>query len=502
MTSLSVPYLQQTELNTFLLSLVFVSFVALLHKLRRGGGKSKPKPPPGPPKLPIIGNLHQLGKLPHRSFHALSKKYGPLMLLHLGSTKTLVVSSAEAAGEVMKTHDIVFSNRPKKTAADIFLYGGLDIGFSPYGEYWRQLKKISVVELLSLKRVQSFNFVREEEAASLVEKIRSACVAGDSVNITEMLMSIANNIISRCVLGQAYEGAKFGKLSRRIMQQFVDFSFGDVFPLLKWMDYVTGVVPKMKSTLREADVFLDQVIAEHRNLRKNGDHAKTDFVNIMLQLEENGMLDFQLSQDKFKAILMDMFVGGTDTTSTIMEWLMAELIKNANVMRKVQEEVRRVVGKKLKVEAEDLEEMNYLKCTIKETLRLHPPVPLLIPRESSTDVELEGYYIPRKTTVLVNVLAIQTDPKVWDKPEEFLPERFENNPLDFKGQDFQFIPFGGGRRVCPGITFGVASISLMIANLLYWFDWKTSEDLDMTESYGVSVNKKIPLHLLPTMYSP
>jgi cytochrome P450 len=197
-----------------------------------------------------------------------------------------------------------------------------------------------------------------------------------------------------------------------------------------------------------------------------------------------------------------MFVGGTDTTSAALEWLMAELIKNPSIMKRAQEEVRIVVGKKSKIDVNDINKMDYLKCVVKETLRLHPPLPLLVPRETITSVRLEGYDIPPKTRVYTNTWAIQRDPKVWERPEEFLPERFEGNPVDFKGQDFEFIPFGGGRRGCPGMIFGVALVEFVVANLLCWFDWKLEgEDLDMTEISALTASKKIPLHLVPVLHS-
>ena len=197
-----------------------------------------------------------------------------------------------------------------------------------------------------------------------------------------------------------------------------------------------------------------------------------------------------------------MFVAGTDTTTTTTGWMMAELLKHPNVMKKVQEEVRNVVGKKSKVDVDDINKMEYLKCVFKETLRLHPAAPLMAPRETSASVKLGGYDIPSNISVIFNVWAIQRDPNWWEKPEEFIPERFENSPVDFKGQDFQFMPFGIGRRGCPGMPFGVSSIEYVIANLLYWFDWKLaageiSENLDMGELYGQTVHKKLPLHVLP-----
>ena len=202
-----------------------------------------------------------------------------------------------------------------------------------------------------------------------------------------------------------------------------------------------------------------------------------------------------------------MFLGGSDTTSTTLEWAIAELIKNPVTMKRAQEEVRRVVGNKSKLEENDVNQMDYLKCVIKETLRLHPAAPLLAPRETTSRAKLRGYDIPEKTMVYVNVWAIHRDPELWENPEEFLPERFENSKVNFNGQDFQFIPFGSGRRKCPGMTFGLASAEYMLANLLYWFDWKLPRTgapghaLDMCEMFGLTVNKKVPLYLEPIPYS-
>ncbi|KAJ4830887.1 hypothetical protein Tsubulata_011111 [Turnera subulata] len=493
----------------FILCLLLLSLLLLVYKFT-GHGRINQLLPPSPPKLPVIGNLHQLGKLPHRSLRALSEKYGPLMLLHLGQAPTLVVSSADTAREVMKTHDTVFSNRPKTTAADIFFYGCVDVGFSPYGEYWRQAKKICVLELLSGKRVQSFHYVMEEEVKGLVDRIRCASLEGSSVNLSEMLVATSNNVISRCVLGRKADEevgkSKYGELSRRLLQQFTDFSFGDILSSLGWMDYITGLVPKLKATSRAFDALLDKVIEEHNIRDKDDDErfAGNDFVHILLRHQKCDRLDIPLTRDNLKAILMDMFVGGTDTSSTTLEWAMAELLKNPNVARKVQEEVRSIVRKKPKVEPADIKQMYYLKCIIKETLRLHPAAPLLVPRETSSSVEIGRYRIPPKTRVLVNALAIQTDPKLWRNPEGFSPERFENNPTDYKCQEYHLIPFGGGRRMCPGITFGVTFMELLLANLLYWFDWKLAneepgEDLDMTECFGLTVHKKVPLYVVPTL---
>ncbi|XVF77759.1 hypothetical protein PTKIN_Ptkin14bG0072600 [Pterospermum kingtungense] len=427
----------------------------------------------------------------------------------LGYNPTLVVSSAEIVRDIVKNHDIAFCNRPSITAANIVLYGCRDIGFAPYGEYWRQLRRIFVLEVLSQRRVHTFQFARDDEAELLINKLRRASVKGESINLAEMMMTVSYNIVSRCVLSVKSEEENshnnFGELARRVMVLFMSFCVGDMFPYLRWVDVLTGYIPSLKALSAELDTFLDQIIEEHRALKSTHEevtNSKKDFLSIILQLQNNGTLETDLTKDNIKAVILDMFVGGTDTTATTVEWIMAELIRHPNIMKKVQEDVRNAAGKKSKIDADDINKMKYLKCVLKETLRLHPAAPLLLPRKTSVSVKLGGYDIPSNTTVFTNVWAIQRDPKYWEKSEEFIPERFQNSSVDFNGQDFHFIPFGFGRRGCPGMLFGVASIEFLTANLLYWFDWKLpggeiGENLDMTEHFGVTVNKKVPLHLLP-----
>ncbi|KAM3704012.1 hypothetical protein ACB098_04G139900 [Castanea mollissima] len=511
-----LPLLQQSwqELHkiTFipLLPLLFLfSFLYVFKGIRRSG---KPNLPPSPPKLPIIGNLHKLGSLPHRSLQALSKKYGPVMFFYFGHAPTLVVSSADMAREMMTTHDIVFSNRPKTTATNSLLYGCTDLVFAPYGEYWRQVKKICVLELFTLKRVQSFQNTREEEVSKLIKKVRDSCLKGVSINLSELLIETSKNIVTRCAFGKKFEDedgkGRFSELPRKLAVLLTAFFWRDFFPSLGWIDILTGKIASLKSTFGELDAFLNQVVEEHKTMKSDDEHPKTkDFVDILLHLQKNGMLDFELTHDNLKAILLDMFAGGSETTSTTLEWVMAELMKNPSIMKRAQEEVRRVVGSKSKIDLNDINQMDFLKCILKEGLRLHPPVPFLVPRETSASLQFGGYNIPPKTRVFVNIWAIQRDPKLWDRPEEFLPERFKDDPVDFMGQNFQFLPFGGGRRGCPGLTFAVASLEYVLANLLCWFDWRLptinaqGEDLDMTEVNAITVFKKNPLHLVPTLHS-
>ncbi|KAL2346964.1 hypothetical protein Fmac_000964 [Flemingia macrophylla] len=507
------------DLNTTLFMLLsFFIGTLLVFKLR--GRSSIQNLPPSPPKLPIIGNYHQLGTLLHRSFQALSQKYGPLLLLHLGQLPVLVVSSADLAKEVLHTHDLVFASRPHLIATRHLLYECKDIEYSSYGDMWRQKRKICIIELLSMKRVQSVQFIREEEVEALVSNIRQHICSSSSgcpVNLSKMIVATANNVVCRSMLGRKYDaddgGCSFAEVVRDIMIHIPDFSLGDMFPWLGWVGVLSGQTRKYKATFGALDAFFDRLIAE-RKMQRREDSEKKDFLDTLLQLQESGNLEFELTSDDLKAILMvflsipllmhDMFLGGSDTTSTTIEWAMAELIKNPGTMEKAQEEVRRVVGKKSKLEGNDMDQMEYLKCVVKETLRLHAAAPLLVSRETRSNVKLGGYDIPNKTFVSVNAWAIQRDPEFWEKPEEFLPERFENSEVNYNGQDFQFIPFGSGRRRCPGMAFGIASVEYILANLLCWFDWKLSrsdQELDMTETFGLTVNKRQPLSLQPIPYS-
>lgn len=201
-----------------------------------------------------------------------------------------------------------------------------------------------------------------------------------------------------------------------------------------------------------------------------------------------------------------MFAAGTDTTFTALEWVMSELLRHPRVMKKLQNEVRGIARNKTEITEDDLVGMHHLKAVIKENLRLHPPAPLLVPRVSTQDVKIKGYDIKANTQVIVNAWTIGRDPKSYNNPEEFEPERFLNSAIDYKGDSFQYIPFGAGRRGCPGIQFALAVKEIALANLVHRFDWTLpvgvrGEDLDMSESTGASIHRKYPLKAVAIPYS-
>ncbi|CAN6560740.1 hypothetical protein C1H46_034796 [Malus baccata] len=493
--------------------LVFLSIFLIL--IYRWFSRSTNSSPPSPPKLPVIGNLHQLGPHIHRSLNTLAQRHGPIMLLHFGSMPVLVVSSDDTACEIMKTHDITFANRPKSIFFKKVCYNFKDVASAPYGEYWRQVKSICVLNLLSNKRVRSFRAVREEETESLITKIRQSSTSTSAVvNLSEMLETLTNDVLCRVALGAKNsdrgEGGKmFKELSGEIVALMSCIHIGDYIPWLSWVSRLNGLEAKFDNLAKRVNEFLEMVVQEHMDdaLIKNEDQKDLVDVLLCLQKERVHMADSPIDGVSIKAIILDMFVAGTDTSFTLLEWTMSELFRHPMIMEKLQNEVRGIVGNKTDIiKEDDLVGMHYLKAVIKETLRLHPPVPLLVPRMSSQDATINGYIIKANTQVIVNAWQIGRDPKSYNNPEEYEPERFLNSTLDYKGNDFQYIPFGAGRRGCPGIQFAMAVQEIALANLMHKFDWALpngagGEDLDMTESTGASVRRAYPLKVVAIPYS-
>ncbi|KAL4634203.1 hypothetical protein ACB092_04G182400 [Castanea dentata] len=442
--------------------LLFASiFIAVLLSLfmKLQSGKRKFNLPPNPPRLPIIGNLHQHGNMPHLSLQSLAKKFGPIIYLQLGEVPTVVVSSARLAKEVMKTYDLTPSSRPKIFSAKHLFYNCTDVAFSPYGAYCRHIRNICILELLSAKRVQSYSFVREEEVARLVS-------------------------------GGEYNRRGFQKMLEEYQALLGGFSVGDFFPSMEFIHSLTGMKSRLQDTFQRFDKLFDQLLTEDKNPKREKEEQK-DLVHVLLDIQKNDYDEMPLTTDNIKAIILDMFATGTDTTFTTLDWGMTELVINPKVMGKAQAEVRRTVGDRRVI------------------YRLHPPAPVLLPRESTEEVNIDGCNIPAKTPFFVNAWAIGRDPEYWENPDVFEPERFMGgrSTVDFKGQHFELIPFGAGRRISPAITFGTASIELALAQLLHSFDWEfppgvTAKDLDMTEAFGITMHRIANLIVIAKSHFP
>ncbi|TXG67932.1 hypothetical protein EZV62_009207 [Acer yangbiense] len=499
-----------TVLLTFL---IFIFMILRLLKKSKTNLHSTLNLPPGPWKLPVIGNMHLLvGSLPHFCFGDLAKKYGSLMHLQLGEVSHIVISSPETAKQVMKIHDISFAQRPRYFSIGITTYNFTDIAFAPYGDYWRQMRKICTLELLSAKRVQSFRSIREEEVSILIKYLAST-TGGLPINFSKMLVNLTNDITSRAAFGRRCEDREaFLHAVQKTIELVGGFSVADLFPSVKFLEVLSGMRSKLLRHREEMDKILENIIDEHRAaskaaMEKASEDEAVCLLDVLLDLQDQGDLELPLTRDNINAVITDIFAAGSETTSTTMEWAISEMLKNPRVMEKAQAEVRQVFSKKGNVDETGLHKLQYLKLVIKESLRLHPPLPLILPRECRESCKINGYDIPVGSKVIVNAWAIGRDPDYWTEAESFHPERFLDSSIDYRGTDFELIPFGAGRRICPGLSFGIANAELPLAQLLYHFDWKLpdgmkNQDIDMTETFGVTARRKNDLYLIPTLHHP
>ncbi|XP_002532303.2 cytochrome P450 726A27 [Ricinus communis] len=458
-------------------------------------------PPPGPWKLPFLGNIHQLATaLPHRRLRDLAKTYGPVMSIKLGEISSIVISSAEAAQEVLKTQDVIFAERPIALAAKMVLYNRDGIVFGSYGEQLRQSRKICILELLSAKRIQSFKSVREEEVSNFISFLNSK--AGTPVNLTDKLFALTNSIMARTSIGKKCKNQEdLLRCIDNIFEEATVFSPADAFPSFTLLHVITGVKSRLERLHQQTDKILEDIVSEHKATMDATENGDRNLLHVLLDLQKNGNLQVPLTNNIIKAIILTIFIGGSDTSAKTVEWVMSELMHNPELMKKAQEEVRQVFGEKGFVDETGLHELKFLKSVVKETLRLHPVFPL-VPRECREVTKVNGYDIYPKTKVLINVWAIGRDPDIWSDAEKFNPERFLESSIDYKDTSSEMIPFGAGKRVCPGMSLGLLILELFLAQLLYHFDWKlpdrvTPENFDMSEYYSSSLRRKHDLILIP-----
>ncbi|XLR11817.1 hypothetical protein S83_039755 [Arachis hypogaea] len=394
--------------------------------------------PPGPRGLPIIGNLHQLDNSSlYLQLFEFSKKYGPIFSLQLGLRKAIVISSPELAKEALKNHDREFAGRPNLIGQQKLTYNGLGITFSPYNEFWRETRKICVAHVLSSRRVTSFSSIRKFEVKQWIKKISSHASSKKVTNLNEMIISLTSTIICRIAFGRRYEDegverSRFHDLFNECQAMLGGFFVSDYIPFLGWIDRLNGMHARLNKIFKELDKFYQEVIDEHMDPNRDSSNGE-DIIDVLLQLKNQRSFSFDLTINHIKALFMDILVAGTDTTAATTVWAMTALIKNPRVMKKVQEEIRNFGGQKDFLEEENIQKCIYFKAVMKETLRLHLPVPL-VPKETNKTCIINGYEIPSKTIVYVNAWAIHRDPEAWKDPYEFYPERFLGSDIDFLGQ--------------------------------------------------------------------
>ncbi|GLT91002.1 hypothetical protein SLE2022_089120 [Rubroshorea leprosula] len=460
------------------------------------------KLPPGPPGLPLVGNLPFLDPELHTYFAAVARKYGPVVKLQLGTRIGILITSPTLAREVLKDHDITFANRDMPAVGGVATYGGSDIVWNPYGPEWRMLRKVCVVKMLSNTTLDSVYALRRREIRGTMAYINSR--VGSPVNVGEQVFLTILNVITSMLWGGTMQGderAALGAEFRKVISDISDLfglpNVSDFFPALSRFD-LQGLVKRMGTLASKLDTIFDRII-EQRLKNEEGEESK-DFLQFLLKLKDEGDPKTPFTMTHLRALLMDMVVGGSDTSSNSIEFTMAEILNHPEVLRKVQEELDAVVGRDNIVEESHIHKLPYLLAIMKESLRLHPVLPLLVPHCPSQTCTVGGYTIPKGSRVFVNVWAIHRDPSIWENPLEFNPDRFLNSNWDFSGSDFRYLPFGSGRRICAGIAMAERMVLYSLATLLHSFDWKfpEGEKPEIVDKFGIILKLKNPLVAIPT----
>ncbi|CAN6231716.1 unnamed protein product [Urochloa humidicola] len=512
---LSLPQ-QWQHILLVLLSAVPLLLLASRRILSSSSGRKGLRLPPGPAGVPLLGNLHQLGPLPHRTLRDMARVHGPVMQLRLGKAPAVVLSSSAAAWEALKAHDLDCCTRPVSAGTRRLTYDLKNVAFAPYGAYWREARKLLTVELLSARRVRAAWHARRDQVEKLVATLRRS--EGKPVALDEHVLSLSDGIIGTVAFGNIYGSDKFSSQSNQDGRSFQG-ALDDVMEMLsgsgssaedllpqavgRLIDRLTGFVARRERIFRQLDAFFETVIEQHLDGRKP-ESGGGDLVDVLIDLWKKPRGTFSFTKEHVKDIIFSTFVAGIDTNAATILWAMSELVQKPRVLKKVQDEIRAVAGGSDRVRPEDMPKLVYLRMVVKETLRLHPPTPLLLPRETMRDIQVGGYDVPAKTRIYVNAWAIGRDSANWpEEPEVFNPDRFEGSEVDFKGEHPALMPFGTGRRVCPGMAMAVATVEFTLASLLLGFQWALPEgttEVSMDEEGRLVCHRKTPLVLVPTVY--
>lgn len=383
--------------------------------------------------------------------------------------------------------------------------GTKGLAFAPYGPQWRNNRKFCTQELLTAEKIGYSAGMRKEEIGVLVEEVKG--FGGELVNLGEKIGDLIGNMTCRMLFGdENSERFDLENIVKEMVRLAGIFNVADYVPFLEPFD-IQGLNKQLKEAGKRVQEMFDTIINEHEQDAKNYTHKSKnkDLVDIMLSHQVNPNSSYSIDRATMIAILSDMIVGAIDTSYTWIEWVFAEIIKHPTVMNKLQDELTSIVGLDRMVEVDDLPKLEYLELVLKETFRLHPVAPLLVPRESIEDVVISECYIPKGSRVMINCWALGHDPKIWsDNVEEFIPERFiGKKKTDLRGHDFHLLPFGYGRRSCPGINLGLITVKLIVAQLVHCFNWDLPDgilpvDLDMTEEFGLAAPRAQDLLVIPT----
>ncbi|MED6182046.1 hypothetical protein PIB30_025122 [Stylosanthes scabra] len=474
--------------------------------------------PPGPKQYPIIGNLLQVLLIRKNnsnaleSFMNLSKTYGPIITFKLGTLTSISVYSPEIAKEVLQKNDIILANRRVPytffTAMKEHSKNSI-IALPSSSTKWRVYRKACATRIFSTQQLDSTQILRKRKVHELLDFLHECYKKGEAVNIGEAIFKTMLNISSNSFISKNFvqyhdNGEKFKvfkDIAFGLTEESSRLCLGDFFPLLGFFGG-RGARARTRERYAKLSAVFDGAIEERirtRDLKADSSDCNDILDSLLDLVNEEGS---ELNRHDVLHLLIDLFIAAIDTTSSTLEWAMAELIHSPTKLHKLREELQQSLGKNGEFEESHILKLPYLNAVVKETLRLHPPGPMLIPHKANDDVELGGFIVPKNTQVVVNAWSIGRDSDIWANPISFEPERFLNSKIDFKGKHFEYIPFGSGRRICPGLPLALRSLSFILASLFYHFNWKVAngmnpEDIDMTCSYGLTMHKAQPLLLIP-----
>ncbi|KAL2898053.1 Cytochrome P450 98A2 [Bienertia sinuspersici] len=497
--------------SIYQISLSFLSLI-IVYKLFK---KLTLRLPPGPSSWPVVGYLDDNKLDKFQCFTAWAKHYGPIFSVWFGSSLNVVISNSKLAREVFKENDQDLADRYRSRSITKLNEDGKGLLWADYGPHYVKVKNICVVELFSPKRLEALRPIREDEVTAMVESIFIDCTNSGrckSLLVRKYLEATAFNNITRLVFGKRFEDEN-GVTSEQgldIKATLVNLlklnESKDMFEQIPlWLQWLFPSYRKPLAKLRAQRAALTKKIKEEHRLarQKSGETTKQHFIDALVTLQE----EYDLSDDAITSLLWDMIIMGVDTIVISVEWAIAELIKNPRIQKKAQNEMDLVIGSDRIMTEWDFSNLPYLRCIAKEALRLHPPTPFLFPHKAKAHVKIGDYDIPKGSNVHVNIWAIARDPTAWKSPLEFRPERFMEEDVDMKGHDFRLLPFGAGRRVCPGAQFGLNLVTSMLGHLLHHFNWTPAdglmaEDIDMGEKMGLLAQMQTPLHTIVTTRLP
>ncbi|KAI3686414.1 hypothetical protein L1987_80090 [Smallanthus sonchifolius] len=498
------------ELIVLVVTTSVLILAILWYKFKLSNSSNGAPLPPGPRSLPVVGYIPFLSPNLHTQFTNMAQTYGPIFKFKMGSKLYVVINTPELAKVVVRDQDETFSNRDQTAAALVITNGGQDIAFSDNNPNWRKLRKIFIHEMLSKNNLEASGYFRRDEVRKTVKNVFGKI--GTKVDIREIAFSTETNVLTRTVWDSTSDKgvtssnlvAEIDMVASNIVRILGQMNLSDLFPSLARFD-LQGVARDMKKQSDMLDQLFTRIIEgrNESNLKRSQDEVeregKKDFLQVLLNYrnEEDAK---SLNMIQIKALLVDVMIAGTETTATIVEWVMSNIMENHSIMKRVQEELEGVVGLNNMVEESHLPKLQYLAATIKETLRMYPTVPFLIPRSPSKACMVGGYMIPKGCTVILNVWSIHRDPRYWDNPLEFNPERFLTHNWDYKGNNLMYFPFGSGRRLCPGLPLAEKMIMLIVGSLLHSFDWSLpkGEEHDLIETCGMTLKKRKPLIAIPS----